>query len=55
MAYKGSQVKNAEICRKGIHGFPRVSRRGHRGDQAENGEKWQEMDFRAFFVNPLLL
>ena len=25
------------------NGFPRVSRRGHRGDQAGNGRQWQEM------------
>ena len=25
------------------NGFPRVSRRGHRGDQAGNGRKWLKM------------
>ena len=25
------------------NGFPRVSRRGHRGGQVGNGRKWQEM------------
>ena len=32
------------------NGFPRVSRRGHRGGQAgngRNGRKWQKMDFRG--------
>ena len=63
-----------ELTEIGSHGFPRVSRRGHRGGQAGNGrkwqamaenrsqvkkddicQKWQEMDFRVFPVNPLLL
>ena len=35
------------------NGFPRVSRRGHRGDQAgngRNGRKWWKMDFRGKMV-----
>ena len=34
----------------GSHGFPRVSCYSHRGDQAGNGRKWQEMDFRVFYA-----
>ena len=35
------------------NGFPRVSRRGHRGGQAgngRNGRKWWKMDFRGKMV-----
>ena len=41
----------------GSHGFPRVSCYGHRGEQVDNGRKWQEMvekwskiDFRGYLV-----
>ena len=54
MAYNGSQVNIAGI---GSHGFPRVSCYGHRGEQVDNGRKWQEMvekwskiDFRGYLV-----
>ena len=30
------------------NGFPRVSRRGHRGDQAGNGRKWLKMAKKGF-------
>ena len=35
------------------NGFPRVSRRGHRGDQedhGQNGRKWQKMGCRGYLV-----
>ena len=32
-----------ELAEIGSHGFSRVSRRGHRGDQAGNGRKWWKM------------
>ena len=61
---RGSQAGNGRKwqemgCRVKMagNGFPRVIRRGHRGDQVDNGRKrqkwvttgkWQEMDFRVF-------
>ena len=32
------------------NGFPRVSRHGHRGDQAGNGRKWSKMGCRGYLV-----
>ena len=54
MADNRSQVKKDDICQKMAgNGFPRVSRRGHRGDQEDHSRKWLKMakkDFRGYMV-----
>ena len=42
-----------KFAENGSHGFPRVSRHGHRGGQVGHGrkwQKWQKMDFRGYLV-----
>ena len=54
MAENRSQVKKDDICQKMAgNGFPRVSRRGHRGSQEDHSRKWLKMakkDFRGYLV-----